>query len=102
VLRQLLLIALFFPGKQEAKEKRDDRKRRRAENELKSASYQVVRFFLLLLYMLRGVHAFIFFVLLQISDPTKLKRMSKKQLRSIKKTRMNPQTGVVEIVGAYS
>lgn len=28
--------------------------------------------------------------------------MSKKQLRSIKRTRLNPETGVVEFVGAYS
>ena len=31
-----------------------------------------------------------------------LKAMSKKQLRQIKKTRLNPKTGVVEYVSAYS
>ena len=38
---------------------------------------------------------------LQISDPTKLKRMSKKQLRTIKRTRVNAQ-GITEVVGAYA
>lgn len=38
---------------------------------------------------------------MKITDATKLKKMSKKQLRSIKKTRLNPKTGVVELVGAY-
>lgn len=61
----------------EAREKREDKKRRRAENELKASSYQV------------------------ISDPTKLKKMSKGSLRQVKKMRMNDQ-GVVELVGAYS
>ncbi|KAL7526961.1 hypothetical protein ACHAXR_001726 [Thalassiosira sp. AJA248-18] len=31
-----------------------------------------------------------------------MKRMNKKQLRQIKKTRMNTKTGVVEFVGAYA
>ena len=31
----------------------------------------------------------------------KIKKMSKKQLRLVKKLRMNPKLGVVEIVGAY-
>ncbi len=56
--------------------KREEKKKRRAENLLKSTTYQV------------------------ISDPNKLKRMSKKQLRMVKKTRVNAQ-GVVEFVGAY-
>lgn len=30
-----------------------------------------------------------------------MKKMNKKQLRQIKKTRMNTKTGVVEFVGAY-
>ena len=38
----------------------------------------------------------------QVSDSQKLKRMSKKQLRRIKKTRVNAQTGAVELVPAYS
>jgi hypothetical protein len=37
----------------------------------------------------------------QISDPTKLKKMSKKQLRQVKRTRVNAD-GVTELVPAYS
>ena len=33
---------------------------------------------------------------------SKMKAMSKKQLRMIKKTRMNNKTGVVELVDAYA
>jgi hypothetical protein len=32
---------------------------------------------------------------------TTMKNMNKKQLRQIKKSRMNSKTGVVEFVGAY-
>ncbi len=37
----------------------------------------------------------------QVLDPSKLGKMSKKQLRSVRKTRMN-RDGVVELVPAYS
>jgi len=63
--------------KAELKAKREDKKKRKAENELKSASYQV------------------------INNPEKLKKMNKKQLRHVKRTRVN-EHGVVEFVGAYS
>ena len=64
----------------ELKAKREravEKQRRRAENELKGASYQV------------------------ISNPEKLKRMTKKQLRQVKKTRVN-KDGVTELVPAYA
>lgn len=76
---------LFFPGHvhhvhhtsfQAIKTKREEKAKRKAENELKSASYQV------------------------LANPEKLKQMSKKQLRQIKRTRVN-KDGVVELVGAY-
>lgn len=53
------------------------KRKRRAENEFKSAQVQ------------------------ELSDPTKLKRMSKKQLRTIKRVRVNDD-GVRELVPAYS
>ncbi|DAZ92570.1 TPA: hypothetical protein N0F65_012800 [Lagenidium giganteum] len=62
--------------KDEKKRAREERERRRAENELKSASVQV------------------------ISKTHKLKTMSKKQLRNVKKTIVNKQ-GVVEYVPVY-
>lgn len=61
----------------ERRERQLEKERRRAENQLKGASYQV------------------------ISDPTKLKKMTKKQLRQIKKTRVN-KDGVMELVPAYA
>ena len=39
--------------------------------------------------------------LLQVSDPEKLKNMSKKQLRMIKKTRVTDR-GTIEFVSPYS
>lgn len=60
----------------EQKEKRLEAKRRRVENEYRSSSYQV------------------------INRTDKLKKMSKKQLRQIKKTRVN-KDGQIEFVGAY-
>lgn len=39
--------------------------------------------------------------MLQIKDANKIKKMSKKQLRLIKKTRINKQ-GVLEYVNLYS
>ena len=57
-------------------EAKAERERRRKENELKSAQVQV------------------------ITKTHKLKGMSKKQLRQIKKTRMN-KNGVIEYVGLY-
>lgn len=59
-----------------AREKRAAKKRRKAELSLKGTAYQVLK------------------------DPSKLKKMSKKQLRQIRKTRVN-KDGVVEFVGAY-
>ena len=56
--------------------KREEKRKRRAENELKSASVQAL-------------------------DPRRLKTMSKKQLRSVKRTRLNAD-GVVEYAPAYS
>ena len=96
--------ALRFRAVQAEQEKRTDKKRRRAENELRSASYQVVRDNSQKGCVLTGIETpgTCLPLPFQISDPTKLKKMSKKQLRSIKRTRLNPETGVVEFVGAYS
>mmetsp|Transcript_24844 Transcript_24844/g.44975 ORF Transcript_24844/g.44975 Transcript_24844/m.44975 type:complete len:154 (-) Transcript_24844:130-591(-) len=65
------------------KERRLENEKRRAENEFRSASRSAQT----LNYNDAGV---------------KLKAMNKKQLRQIKKTRMNTKTGVVEYVPAYA
>ena len=59
------------------REKREAKQKRRAENEIKGAQYQV------------------------IADPKKLKKMSKKQLRSVKRTTVDSK-GNVKLVGAYT
>lgn len=65
------------------KERKLENEKRRAENEFKQAQMAA-----------------------QTLNATKvgltLKALSKKQLRQIKKTRLNPKTGVVEYVGAYT
>jgi hypothetical protein len=58
------------------KQRRDERKQRIMENEMKSSSYQVI-------------------------NASKLKTMSKKQLRMIKKTSMN-KNGKVELVSPWA
>eukprot|EP00934_Nitzschia_sp_Nitz4_P005734 Nitzschia sp. Nitz4//scaffold111_size72815//4234//4740//NITZ4_005775-RA/size72815-processed-gene-0.45-mRNA-1//1//CDS//3329533135//5724//frame0 len=69
--------------KVQKKERRLENERRRAENEYKQAQKTAKN--------------------LNIGKlPSTLKAMSKKQLRQIKKTRLNPKTGVVEYVPAYS
>lgn len=65
------------------KERRLENERRRAENEFKQAQQTAKH-------------------LNMNKLPSKLKAMSKKQLRQIKKTRLNSKTGVVEYVQAYS
>jgi uncharacterized membrane-anchored protein len=64
------------------KERRLENEKRRAENEYKSAQKSVKHLNLGKL-------------------PSTMKAMSKKQLRQIKKTRVNTKTGVVEYVPAY-
>ena len=64
----------------EKKRLREEQEKRRAENELKNMKVQTLT---------RNVDG-------------KLKAMSKKQLRQIKKSRMNTKTGVVEYVDAYA
>lgn len=64
------------------KERKLENERRRQENEYKVASKSAQTL---------GKNA-----------DMKLKSMNKKQLRQIKKTRLNVKTGVVEYVGAYS
>ena len=70
-------------GKIAKKERKLENEKRRAENEFKQAQMAA-----------------------QTLNATKvgltLKALSKKQLRQIKKTRLNPKTGVVEYVGAYA
>lgn len=70
-------------GKLLKKERRLENERRRAENEFKEAQKSVK---LLNTGRLKST----------------MKAMSKKQLRQIKKTRMNSKTGVVEYVSAYA
>ena len=65
----------------EKKNRRLENEKRRMENEFKVASQSAKTL---------GKNASI-----------KMKNMNKKQLRQIKKTRMNSKTGVVEYVGAY-
>lgn len=65
------------------RERREENERRRAENEFKQASLAAQ-------------------TLNQNKIGVTLKALSKKQLRQIKKTRMNPKTGVVEYVSAYA
>lgn len=64
-------------AKRERGERIAENRKRRAENEFKSAVVQ------------------------ELSDPTKLKKMSKKQLRQIKRVRINDE-GVRELVPAYA
>jgi molecular chaperone GrpE (heat shock protein) len=83
----LELQAELREGRREAKVLKKDRRleneKRRAENEFK--------------------HAQKFSKQLNLGKlPATLKAMSKKQLRQMKKTRLNPKTGVVEYVPAYS
>lgn len=70
-------------GKNLKKERRLENERRKAENEFKQAQKSAKQ-------------------LNMGKLPSTLKAMSKKQLRQIKKTRLNPKTGVVEYVPAYS
>mmetsp|Transcript_47554 Transcript_47554/g.136729 ORF Transcript_47554/g.136729 Transcript_47554/m.136729 type:complete len:167 (+) Transcript_47554:81-581(+) len=70
-------------AKVQKKERRLENERRRAENEFKHAQKSAKELNLGKL-------------------PSTLKAMSKKQLRQIKKTRLNPKTGVVEYVPAYA
>lgn len=64
------------------KERRLENETRRMENEFKAASRSAQK--------------------LGKNQDVKLKSMNKKQLRMIKKTRMNTKTGAVEFVGAYA
>lgn len=63
--------------REELKAKRLEKARRRADGEMRAAQGQVL-------------------------DGSKLKKMNKKQLRQVRKTRVNAQTGAVELVPAYS
>jgi hypothetical protein len=64
------------------KARKADNEKRRMENEFQAASRQAQKL---------GKHANL-----------KMKAMNKKQLRQIKKTRMNTKTGVLEYVSAYA
>ena len=80
---QLEMIEQHKQQKREKKERRLENERRRMENEYKQAKAS-----------------------LQTLNVNKvgltLKAMNKKQLRQIKKSRMNTKMGVVEFVGAYA
>jgi hypothetical protein len=88
--------------KQELKRKREEKEKRKAENALKGTVYQVVGvvargpFGYTVCSLSLTCHVYV----LQIKNPEKLKKMSKKQLRHVKRTRVN-EHGVVEFVGAY-
>jgi hypothetical protein len=70
-------------GKIVKKERRLENEKRRAENEFKSSQLSAKS--------------------LNVNKlGNTLKAMSKKQLRQVKKTRVNPKTGLVEYVSAYS
>ena len=71
------LIEKKIQKREEQKQERLDWQKRRAENEMKSSSVQVIK------------------------DPNKLKKMSKKQLRQIKKTQVG-KDGTTKYVPAYS
>ena len=66
----------------EKKERRLENERRRMENEFKNASAGAQKL---------GKNA-----------DLKMKSMNKKQLRKVKKTRMNTKTGAIEYVSAYA
>lgn len=70
-------------SKIQKKERRLENEKRRAENEFKNAQKSTKE-------------------LNTGKLKSTLKAMSKKQLRKIKKTRMNPKTGVLEYVSAYA
>lgn len=92
-------------GERDAKRQaREDKEKRRKENELKSAAVQVVRcccFAMVLVWKAVGLIAARGVRLVQISRTHRIKGMSKKQLRNIKKTIVNKH-GVVEYVPIYS
>ena len=70
-------------GKVLTKERRLENEKRRAENEFKNAQKSAKQ--------------------LNVGKlSSTLKAMSKKQLRQVKKTRLNPKTGVVEYVPTYA
>jgi hypothetical protein len=60
----------------EARQRKLDKAKRRAEGEMRAAQVQNI-------------------------GADKVKKMNKRQLKQVKKTRLNAQTGVVEFVGAY-
>mmetsp|Transcript_16541 Transcript_16541/g.33702 ORF Transcript_16541/g.33702 Transcript_16541/m.33702 type:complete len:183 (-) Transcript_16541:79-627(-) len=67
--------------KLEKKARREEQEKRRAENQFKALQTQELNL---------------------TTVGSKMKAMSKKQLRMIKKTRMNNKTGVVELVSPYA
>lgn len=83
---------------QEKKERREEQERRRKENEYKSSAFQVVRPYNDSVYC-GSLFNLLIRPLLQIKAE-KLKGMSKKQLRSIKKTSVNSK-GVTELVSPW-
>ena len=64
--------------KRQAKQARRERKLRRAESALKNSTYQV------------------------ISKTDTIKKMNKKQLRSLKKMQVDPKTGEIQFVNPYT
>ena len=78
----------------------EEKRKRKAENEFKTASYQVVSVAWQDSVLWCGVSC-CERVLVQISDPTTMKRMNKKQLRQVKRMRVN-EAGVPEFANAYS
>ncbi|GMH89107.1 hypothetical protein TrST_g3299 [Triparma strigata] len=78
--REKEIKASTLASKLEKKERRLSQEKRRAENAAKALQYQTMN---------------------HNTVGNKIKAMSKKQLRMIKKTRFNQKTGVTELVGAF-
>ena len=96
--RRLLVSSFGWLFAQEAKLKRIEKKRRKQENEFRSAVTQTV----CACKAAVAVHGHPPKpYALQITNAAKIKKMTKKQLRSIKRTRVDPVTGAVELVSPW-
>lgn len=90
--------------------RKEDKEKRKIANELKSSAYQNVCDIPYLYFSVPAMlfvfddscsHAYIYGVLFVQINPAKMKGMSKKQLRNIKKTSVN-KFGQVELVDVYN
>lgn len=79
----------------------ESRKRQREENELRATSYQVVRPGRRVGHGSCAAQAFTHTCSSQLKNPDKIKKMTKKQLRQVKKTRVD-KDGSVKLVSPWS